>query len=305
MISLEQKAALIALLRTRPEGMGWPDIGAEVAFTGDAVQVWDQCTSMEGGLIRDPHLVEELARARRDVEAWSRAGLRLLTVLDETYPARLLDIRESPPFLFAMGELRAHEVGMSVVGSRKPSDRGRHAAESAARLLVDKGLTVIAGLAAGIDSAAHRTALSAGGRTVAVLGTGITQYYPVENRALQDEISNTGLVLSQFWPDAAPTKRSFPIRNATMSGYGMATIVIEASEFSGTRIQARLAVEHGRPVILTDRVVSSTQWGKDLADRPGVHIVSGLAELDSTIDAILAEHDALTAALHSLPTWVS
>ncbi len=104
------------------------------------------------------------------------------------------------------------------------------------------GITVISGLAAGIDTAAHVAALDAGGRTVAVLGTGINRVYPAANRELQERIACEGLVLSQFWPDAAATKKSFPLRNATMSGYGRVTIVGEAGETSGARIQARVCV---------------------------------------------------------------
>jgi DNA processing protein len=133
-----------------------------------------------------------------------------------------------------------------------------------ARALVARKMTVVSGLARGIDTAAHRAALDAGGRTVAVIGTGIGRAYPAENHALQDEIASRGLVLSQFWPDASPDKRSFPMRNATMSGYGLATVVVEAGEKSGARIQARVAVEHGRQVILTDRVVARNTWAREL-----------------------------------------
>lgn len=119
------------------------------------------------------------------------------------------------------------------------SARALGVADFAARRLVERGLSVISGLAAGVDSAAHCAALDASGRAVAFLGSGITKYYPVQNWELQDEIGRRGLVLSQSWPEAAPTKHSFPMRNAAMSGYGLATIVVEAGEHSGTRIQAR------------------------------------------------------------------
>jgi DNA processing protein len=173
-------------------------------------------------------------------------------------------------------------------------------AAEAARLLVSKGLTVIAGLAAGIDTAAHRAALDGGGRTVAFLGTGITQSYPASNRTLQNEIAERGLLLSQFYPDAPPTKQSFPMRNATMSGYGLATIVIEAGEHSGTRIQARLAGEHGRSVILTDRVAGTTTWGAALAERPNVYVVSSTSELAQAINDVREAPARLRSALDRL-----
>jgi predicted Rossmann fold nucleotide-binding protein DprA/Smf involved in DNA uptake len=147
---------------------------------------------------------------------------------------------------------------------------------------------VIAGLAKGIDTAAHTAALEAGGRTVAVIGTGITKCYPAENRQLQDRIATEGLVLSQFWPDSPPTKHTFPMRNAVMSGYGRATIVVEAGERSGARIQARQTVAHGRPVILTDLVVKANKWSAALINRPGVHVASSPAEIMSIVEDIAA-----------------
>jgi predicted Rossmann fold nucleotide-binding protein DprA/Smf involved in DNA uptake len=106
---------------------------------------------------------------------------------------------------------------------------------------------------------------------VAVIGTGIRKYYPAANRGLQEEIAKCGLVLSQFWPDGPPTKWSFPMRNATMSAYGEATVVVAAGEHSGTRIQAREALAHGRPVILAESVVRGTRWGTELLRHPGVY----------------------------------
>lgn len=297
--TVDQRAALVALLRTRPRRMTWNAIAAEVHVTGDAVSVWQELTD-DGAMVADPQVAAALERARQEVQQWEQDRLRMLTVLDEEYPSRLLDIRETPPILFARGDLVPEDCGMSVVGSRRASRRGHQVAATAAELLVSKRLTVIAGLAAGIDTTAHRTALDAGGRTVAMIGTGITQYYPAENRALQDEIAVRGLVLSQFWPEAQPTRQSFPIRNAAMSGYGAGTIVIEASETSGTRIQARLAVEHGRPVILSDIVVEQTEWGRALVGRPGVHVASGTEDLDRTIDKVLEEQSALSRTLGSL-----
>jgi DNA processing protein len=157
--------------------------------------------------------------------------------------------------------------------------------------LVSAGVTVVSGLAAGIDTAAHHAALDAGGRTVAVLGTGINHVHPAANRELQERIAGEGLVLSQFWPDAAANKKSFPLRNATMSGYGRATIVVEAGETSGARIQARVGVEHGRAVILRDHVVRENDWAKALQSRPGVYVVSGVDEVLGVVAALRPDLD--------------
>lgn len=299
---VDQAAALVALLRHVGRERSWASLAAEVWIAGDAVAVWRDRVGGDS-LVMDPRSLEALELARGDVLAWKARGLRLITVLDEEYPSRLRDIREVPPFVFVAGELRPSDPGMSVVGSRKSSERGQQVARAAAELLVAKGLTVIAGLAAGIDSTAHRAALNLGGRTVAFIGTGITGYYPAANRGLQDEIAARGMVVSQFWPEAPPMKSSFPIRNASMSGYGKGTIVVEAGETSGTRIQARVAVEHGRPVILTDMVVESTKWGRELVGRPGVHVVSSAAELDATIDRVLDEQHVLGRTLENLGSF--
>jgi len=163
-------------------------------------------------------------------------------------------------------------------------------------------VTVIAGLAAGIDTAAHRAALDARGRTVAVIGTGINKQYPAANRELHREIAARGLLLSQFWPDAPPQKHTFIMRNATMSGYGMATVVVEAGEHSGTRSQARMAVEHGRPVILTDMVVAGTSWGKELVGRPGVHVADSLQSVIETVVGIIEARAQVETELRRLTT---
>ena len=299
MAALEQTAALVALLRARPSGLSWPETATEVLFAGDAFAVWEDAINEEVLLV-DPANTAALEDARRDVAEWMDAGHRWVTVLDGDYPRRLLDIRETPPLLFFVGSLLRDDRGMSVVGSRNASARALEVADFAARRLVERGLSVISGLAAGVDTAAHRAALDAHGRTVAFIGTGIAQYYPAHNREIQDEIGRRGVVLSQFWPEAPPTKQSFPMRNAAMSGYGLATIVVEASERSGTRIQARVAIEHGRPVILTDMVVNATTWGRALVGRPGVQVVHGLADLEVAIDRVIDRKHALRSALNAL-----
>lgn len=291
-------AALLALLRAKRGGASWYEIAAEVVAAESATELLAE--PADDALFAAPWLEAELEQAHGDIYRWSQQGLRWVTVLDPDYPSRLLGIREIPPFLFYDGTLQEPDDGMSVVGSRSASDWALNLAADTARLLVSRGLTVIAGLAAGIDAAAHRAALGAGGRTVALLGTGVTRSYPAANRGLQREIADRGLLLSQFYPDAPPTRQSFPMRNATMSGYGLATIVLEAGEHSGTRIQARLAGEHGRPVILTDRVAESTTWGAALVGRPNVYVASSFQELTAAVEDVLDAPARLRSALREL-----
>ncbi len=281
----EEHVALVALLRTLDKGERWATVTERVLELGSAVAAWKDRNS--GALLPEPDLAAEYDQAAVDVKEWSNAGYQMVGILDGAYPPRLREIHQAPPFLFAAGELRADDPSIAVVGSRKASERGLRIAASIATALSSEGITVLSGLAAGIDAAAHSAALAAGGRTVAIIGTGITRQYPAENRALQQEIMNTGLVLSQFWPDAPPQKQNFLMRNAVMSGYGRATMIVEASEQSGARAQARMAVEHGRPVILTDSVVAANQWAKALVDRPGVYVAGSIEAAMGHIHRVL------------------
>jgi DNA processing protein len=304
--SLAEHAALIALLRSRPDGLTWARITAELLEAGRAADVWERhapapaLLSLPGEVSTDS--------AARDVQAWTARGYRLISILDADYPERLRGIHQAPPVIFTLGTVLADDPGVSVVGSRAASARGAAMAADIARALVARRLTVVSGLARGIDTAAHRAALDAGGRTVAVIGTGISRAYPAENRALQDEVARRGLVLSQFWPDAPADQHAFPMRNATMSGYGLATVVVEAGEKSGARIQARVAVEHGRPVILTDAVVARNAWARELLGRPGVRVArdaDGVLDAVGQVVALWDELRRLVTPLHVRPAGSS
>lgn len=291
----EERSALVALLRARPEGLTWPHITARVAERGSARLLWDEFYPVGlFSVVGQGSSPEELLdAARADVRQWQDADFAFMTFKDERYPAQLREVHQLPPVLFAKGVLRAGDRGISVVGSRNASSRGLAFARNVAVELSRCGVSVLSGLARGIDSAAHESTLEAGGRTVAVVGTGIRKVYPAENAGLQRSIiDNGGLVLSQFWPDAPPSKQTFPMRNATMSAYGMATIVVEAGEHSGARIQARVAVAHGRPVILTSFVLESTNWGPDLLGQPGVfHAKSESEAVGMAMDAASANDE--------------
>jgi DNA processing protein len=294
----QEHAALVALLRTRPNKLTWRKLTEEVLETGSAHAVWMNYNPEQ--LIPSPETELALSHAARDLAHWESIGLRFISVLDKDFPQRLLDIVETPPFLIAQGAVEPADLGLSVVGSRNASRRGLEMAADTAKFLVGEGLSVISGMARGIDTAAHTAALEAGGRTVAFIGTGSLRTYPAENRDLHKEIIDNGLVLSQFWPDAPVQKQNFLMRNALMSGYGLATIVIEAGETSGARAQARMAVEHGRPVILTDVVVASNAWAQALAKRPGVDVVKDWREIGPIVERIRSEPQRTDEALRLL-----
>jgi DNA processing protein len=205
------------------------------------------------------------------IAAWKADGIQLLREHDSGYPENLKALHDRPAVLFVAGELRAADArSLAVIGSRKASDHGLAAAQAIAEHLVEEGFTVISGLAAGIDTAAHCAALSKGGRTVAVIGTGLRHAYPPENAELQRRIARECAVVSQFWPDEPPSRRTFPLRNGVMSGMTLATVIVEASATSGTRVQARLALAQGRPVFLRDALLDQ-DWARELAGKPGVH----------------------------------
>ncbi|MFV2010618.1 MULTISPECIES: DNA-processing protein DprA [unclassified Micromonospora] len=279
-------AALVALLRR--SAANWSEVVLDIQETGSATQVLDQALRQPEALFPDPtSSADDLISAAADeIAGWRADGIGVHAYFDDSYPAQLRGIKEAPPLLFTRGELRPNDRAIAVIGSRKASARGSGIARSVAETLANRGVTVASGLAHGIDTAAHTAALAAGGRTVAVIGTGIRNYYPPANRRLQDHIADVGLVVSQFRPDAGPTRQSFPMRNAVMSGYAAATLVVEAGETSGARIQARLALGQGRPVILTSHVMRS-RWAQAFATRPGVHVVRSTAELIEAVDGIL------------------
>ena len=185
------------------------------------------------------------------------------------------------------------ERSVAVVGTRRPSEGGLQRARDIASGLVAAGYTVVSGLADGIDTAAHLAALERGGRTVAVIGTGLHRAYPARNASLQQRIADDAAVVSQFWPDAPPTRTSFPMRNVVMSGLARATVVVEASHTSGARMQARFALEHGRPLFLLGSLLKH-DWARQFAERPGTYVVRSADEVVERVERLVSP-DALTA----------
>lgn len=296
-----QVAALIALLR-QPV-VRWNEVASEVLAEGCALAVLHRRLGPGETLFADDPVRDALEAARSELKRWRADGIGVHSLCDETYPARLRDVHQMPPIVFTRGTTADDRRAVAVVGTRKPSDQGIGIAESCATALAESGITVVSGLAAGIDAAAHTAALRAGGRTVAVIGTGVNRYYPAQNRGLQNQIAGEGLVLSQFWPDSPPGRHTFPMRNAVMSGYAAATVVVEAAYRSGARMQARLALQHGRPVVLADSLLVH-DWARDYATRPGVYVVSTAHELVATVDHIVRQIPESPQALEGLPPLV-
>lgn len=230
------------------------------------------------------HLEAHRAWARKVIADAETDGIRLTTVLDPDYPANLRVIFNLPPFLFHRGELRRDDaLAVAVVGTRTASEDGLRRARRIAHLLAEAGVTVLSGLARGIDTAGHWACLDAGGRTIAVLGSGIRTIYPPENADLAERVVQSGALVSQFWPDAPPRPENFRMRNITMSGLGQGTVVIEASATSGAKMQARFALEHGKRLFLLSSLVRERQWARSYLER------SALAAEVSTVEDIVMQ----------------
>ncbi len=190
---------------------------------------------------------EEAARA--ELERARRFGAGVLTLEDDEYPPLLRTSSDPPPLLYVWGRLRPEDaLAIAIVGSRRASPHGMSVARRIAREIASSGFVVVSGLARGIDAAGHRGALEAGGRTLAVLGSGLDRIYPAEHRRLSESIAARGAVLSEFPFGTAPLRRNFPERNRLIAWLSWATIVVEATRDSGSLITADLAADEGRAV---------------------------------------------------------
>lgn len=184
---------------------------------------------------------------------------------DKVYSKLLADTKEAPPFLFLKGNVHLlNEKSVCVVGSRNASSESMKKTERIVKPLIKRNIVVNAGLAKGIDTATHKSALENGGRTIAVIGTPINQYYPKENKELQKDIEEKGLVVSQFPPCNSVNRWNFLTRNATMSGISLATIIMETGETSGALKQADYALKQGRDVLIPQSAIDnpSIKWTK-------------------------------------------
>jgi len=240
------------------------------------------------------------ARAEREWRRAEREGIRVVGAHEDAYPPWLRQIPDPPLVLFVRGTLvpGEGERAVAVVGSRSATASGLALAGSLARDLARAGLAVVSGLARGIDTAAHRGALEGGGRTIAVLGSGLLRVYPVDNAGLVDRICERGAVVSEFALDASPHKRHFPWRNRVIAGWGRGVVVVEAGEKSGALITARLALDGGREVMAVPGhpFVAAAAGTNDLLRKSGASPVRHAADVLEQL-----EIDALPTAAADAP----
>lgn len=285
-VSPEEQTTVLALVKASPR---------EWYRTADVIAANDSACRLVSGdwapmSTAQQRYAEQLVEAVRDedlrdaqilLQRVRGLGARLITVLDEDYPTNLQLIYNRPPFIWVRGRLDARDMrAVAVVGTRQASEGGRRVARRLAYGLAEADVSVVSGLARGIDTAAHVASLDAGGHTAAVIGTGIlARAYPPENAALAERISERGALVSQFWPDAPPRRTNFPLRNVVMSGLAAGTVVVEASSTSGAKMQARFALEHGKRLFLHENLLRNEEWAQRYANRPGVSIVRTLDDI--------------------------
>ncbi len=253
------------------------------------------------------HSRQPISAAAKELAQAQAAGVSLVTWDEPDYPQRLLEIFDPPPLLYVAGNkslLNRHQI--SLVGSRRPTPYGNQMSLKLARDLADRGLVIVSGLARGIDSTAHRGALSsASGATIGVLGCGIDVVYPKENKKIYAEMLQRGAIITEFAMGTYPAPQNFPIRNRIIAGMSLGVVVIEGAEFSGSLITARLAMEFGREVFgVPGNATSTTSFGPNQLIKQGAKLVTGwedvVEELPTPVRAELLPVETATSEERSL-----
>ena len=218
--------------------------------------------------------------AEREVALAAQRGVAVVTCEDPLYPRNLLNIYDYPPFLYVKGSFVSDEVCVAIVGSRLASVYGRYVTEKISRELALKGITVVSGLARGIDAAAHRGTLAGKGRTIAVLGCGLDVVYPPENESLAQAISAHGALVSEFPFGTPPNAPNFPSRNRIISGLALGVVVVEAGEKSGSLITARIAAEQGRSVFAVPGAIEAAgSRGTNRLIKQGAKLIENVEDI--------------------------
>ncbi|HSF57975.1 MAG TPA: DNA-processing protein DprA [Candidatus Binatia bacterium] len=276
---------------SRVEGLGCVNFKKLAEHFADPTEAFSAPAEALAGIQGlDPNVIDGLRRfsawaeMRAEIIRAEKAGITIVPFTAASYPARLRLIADPPPLLYVKGEIRGQdERAVAVVGSRSASDYGRRVARDLSRGLAALGFTVVSGMARGIDGAAHEAALNAGGRTIAVLGSGVDRAYPPEHDKLYQRICENGAVVSEFPLGTRPVPFNFPVRNRLISGLSLGVVVVEATEKSGSLITAALALEQGREVFAVPGEVGASR-------SRGVHrLIRQGAKLVETVNDIVEE----------------
>lgn len=287
-------------------GIGPARIRALMDYFGNLERAWMASSSSLRQAGMGPRTVEMIVEARQSLDLETelarvkQAGLEMVTWDDLEYPSRLAEIHHPPPLLYQLGEFApADRWAVGIVGTRQASTYGNSVTELISSHLAASGITVVSGLARGIDAVAHRAALNAGGRTIAVLGSGLDTIYPPEHRKLAEAIKRQGSVISDYPLGTQPEPANFPPRNRIISGLSLAVIVTEAGESSGALITADFAAEQGRDVLaVPGDITRATSYGCNRLIRDGAQPIISIGDVLEVLDLeLMARHEAIARAL--------
>jgi DNA processing protein len=254
---------------------------------GDLAVAWQAPLDALQAAGLGPKLAGRVVQLRNDVDLdkllahITSQGIDILTWEDDLYPSRLKEIDQPPPVLYLRGKLTTEDAwAVAVVGTRRVSAYGRQVADELGTYLASNGVTVVSGLARGVDAIAHQSALKAGGRTIAVLGCGVDRIYPPEHAQLAAKIIANGALVSDYAPGTPPDASNFPPRNRIISGFSMATVVVEAGETSGALITAQFAVDQGREVFaVPGNILAPQSKGTNRLISQGAHPLLSVQDL--------------------------
>lgn len=288
-------------------GIGPARFQTLLAYFGTLGDAWRASEQQLREVGLDSRALEKLreARASVDLDVYARkvseSGARVLTLLDEDYPATLREIPAAPPVIFVRGQLEpVDEWAVAIVGTRRLSAYGRQVARELAAGLARTGITIVSGLARGIDAIAHKTALDEGGRSIGVLACGIDRMYPPEHRELARQmVDGRGAVISDYPLGAKPESQHFPARNRLISGLSLGTVVVEAAERSGALITARFANEQDREVFaVPGNINSRTSQGTNTLIQQGAKLIMRVEDILEELNLrMVAERAAVQTVL--------
>lgn len=228
---------------------------------------------------------------KRDLDIAAQRNVKIVIMTDANYPSLLLQLPDPPPIIYVYGSLDGDMNSIAVVGSRSATDYGISTANKLSKELALRQLGIVSGMAKGIDTAAHKGALAAGGKTIAVLGSGLSRIYPAENEKLFHKISENGAVISEFPMMMRPDARNFPLRNRIICGMSLGTVVVEAAERSGALITARLAAEQGKEVFaVPGSIRSKTSRGAHSLLKQGAKLVENADDVIEELPHFLMEN---------------
>lgn len=271
------------------EGLGPSRIKKLFDYFGSFKEIWNGHTNEFSQFKFPDQLIQNLKTAKRDLSPdeyilnLAKEEIKVLTIFDEDYPERLREIHGAPMVIYYKGSLEKLmlENCFGVVGTRKPTGYGRVVTQKLTRELVEAGLTIVSGLARGVDTVAHIATLESRGKTVAVLGGGLFKIFPSENLRLAERIANgNGAILTEFPPTYPHLSGNFPARNRIIAGLSKGVLVTEAAEDSGSLITARLALEQGREVFaVPGPITSSMSEGTSVLLKDGAKLVSSVGDI--------------------------